>query len=68
MMDQHVASDDDKIAGIVVQTRSDVGTEPVERIADVLKQRFEDAGIEVTDERTADLAQQVATGDAKAQS
>lgn len=63
IMDQHPASDVDKIAGIVAQTRSDVGTEPVERIAEVLRQRFSDSGLEVSDDEVADLAQQVATGD-----
>ena len=60
-------NDTDKIAGIVVQTRSDVGTETPERIIEVLRQRFADAGLDVSDEETADLAQQIATGDAKAE-
>ncbi|SIT67664.1 hypothetical protein [Microbacterium sp. RU33B] len=67
IMDQHQAPDTDKIAGIVVQTRSDVGTETPERIIEVLRQRFADAGLDVSDEETADLAQQIATGDAKAE-
>lgn len=67
IMDQHQAPDTDKIAGIVVQTRSDVGTETPERITEVLRQRFADAGLDVSDEETADLAQQIATGDAKAE-
>lgn len=66
IMDQHPAPDVDKIAGIVAQTRSDVGTEPVERIADVLRQRLDDAGLELSDNEVADLAQQVATGDSTA--
>ncbi|GAA2010494.1 hypothetical protein [Microbacterium ulmi] len=64
IMDQHSASDVDKIAGIVVQTRADVGTEPVERIAEVLGQRLRDAGLDLDDGEIADLARQVATGDA----
>lgn len=66
IMDQHPAPDVDKIAGIVAQTRSDVGTESVERIAEVLRQRVDDAGLDLSDGEIADLAQQVATGDATA--
>lgn len=66
IMQQHPAPDVDKIAGIVAQTRADVGMESVERIADVLRQRLSDSKIEVSDDEVADLAQQVATGDSTA--
>jgi hypothetical protein len=59
IMDQHVATDEDKIEGIVAQTRIDVGDKPLERIADVLRQRFHDAGLDVDDDRTAELAERV---------
>lgn len=64
VLEETKSSDVDKIAGIVVQTRADVGTESRERIADVLRQRFDDTGISVSDAEVADLADQVATGDA----
>jgi hypothetical protein len=52
----------DKIAGIAAQTRVDVGGEGVERIAEVLRQRFADAGIEVSDDDRAALAERIARG------
>ena len=59
-MDVHDASHDDKVAGIAAQTRLDVGTEGHERIADVLSQRFSDAGMSVTDEDRVALAKRIA--------
>lgn len=64
-MAQNNASTIEKITGIVAQTRADVGTEPVERIADVLAQRFEEAGIDLPDADTQELARQISTGDAQ---
>jgi hypothetical protein len=64
-MAQNDASETDKVSGIVVQTRSDVGTEPLERIADVLRQRLEQSGIDLPDSDIEELARQVSTGDAK---
>lgn len=61
-MDVDVASEDDKVAGIVAQTRQDVGGESAERIADVLAQRFTDAGIAIDDARLRQLAGEVAAG------
>jgi hypothetical protein len=59
-MDMHPATDEDKIAGIVAQTRHDVGDKPESRIADVLRQRFADIGLNVGDDRIAALAAEVA--------
>ena len=44
-MSQNNASTDDKVEGIVAQTRVDVGGESLERIAEVLHQRLEQSGI-----------------------
>ncbi|WP_347976647.1 hypothetical protein [Microbacterium sp. ProA8] len=63
-MAQNNASDVDKVAGIVVQTRSDVGGEPLERIAEVLRQRLTQAGVELPEHDIEELARQVSTGDA----
>ena len=63
-MAQNNASDVDKVAGIVVQTRSDVGSEPLERIAEVLRQRLTQAGVELPEHDIEELARQVSTGDA----
>lgn len=62
-MDHDEVGDLDKIAGIVVQTRADLGTATEDRIAEVLGQRFRDADLDVSDEETADLAHQIATGE-----
>ena len=63
-MAQNDASAVDKVAGIVAQTRSDVGTESVERIEQVLRQRLEQSGVDLPDDEIRELAQQVSTGDA----
>ena len=64
-MSQNDASEIDKVAGIVAQTRADVGTEPVERIAEVLRQRLEQSGIDLPEDEIEELAHQVSTGDSR---
>jgi hypothetical protein len=59
-MDMHDTTDEERIAGIVAQTRADVGDASDERIADVLRQRFRDIGLEVGDDRVRALAAEVA--------
>ncbi len=59
-MDMHSTTDEDRIAGIVAQTRSDVGDAGEDRIADVLRQRFADTGIDVGDDRVRALAAEIA--------
>jgi len=63
-MAQNDASAVDKVAGIVAQTRSDVGSEPQERIEQVLRQRLEQSGVDLPDDEIQELARQVSTGDA----
>jgi hypothetical protein len=58
-LDQNPAGDEDRIAGIVAQTRADVGDRDLERIADVLRQRFEDSGLDVDADRTVALAAEI---------
>jgi hypothetical protein len=58
-MSQNNATDEDKISGIIAQTRQDLPGESLERIGDVLRQRFADAGVEVADDRLAELARAV---------
>ncbi|MDF2492162.1 MAG: hypothetical protein K0R60_1940 [Microbacterium sp.] len=63
LMDQHEVTVDDKINGIVAQTRIDVPGAEHSRVVDVLRQRFADAGISnVDDTRFDELAKQVAAG------
>ncbi len=65
-MSQNDASTVDKVSGIVAQTRQDLGTESVERIAQVLSQRLEQSGIPLPDSDVDELARQISTGDASA--
>lgn len=62
-MAQNNASDIDKVAGIVAQTRQDVGTQPLEQIAHVLRQRLTQSGIELPENDIEELARQVSVGD-----
>lgn len=59
VMDQHIATRQDKVDGIIAQTRVDVRGLPIERVIDVLRQRFDDAAIGTDDEELARLAEQV---------
>ncbi|WP_137843028.1 hypothetical protein [Microbacterium sp. 2FI] len=61
-MSQNDAPVDDKVAGIVAQTRVDVGTESLARIEGVLRQRLEQSGIDLGDDEIDGLARQVSTG------
>ncbi|MBT9607546.1 hypothetical protein [Microbacterium sp.] len=61
-MDTHPTDDAARIDGVVVQTRADVGDAPEERIADVLRQRFADIGLDLGDDRIRALAAEVAGG------
>jgi hypothetical protein len=64
-MSQNDAPAVDKVAGIVAQTRADVGTESLERIAEVLGQRLSQSGVELPESDVHELARQVHTGDAE---
>jgi hypothetical protein len=44
------ASDEDKIDGIIEQTRGDIGQGNVSDVADALRQRLADADITVSDD------------------
>lgn len=63
-MSQNNATEVEKVSGIVAQTRGDVGTEPLERIAEVLRQRLTQAGVDLPDDDVDELARQVSMGDA----
>ena len=62
-MAQNNASQVEKVSGIVVQTRSDVGDQSEEQIQHVLKQRLEQSGIDLPDADIAELAHQISGGD-----
>lgn len=57
-VDDHVP-DEAKIEGILAQTRADVAGEDVDRVAEVLRQRFSDAGMTVSDDDVRELAARV---------
>jgi hypothetical protein len=56
LLAQNQASTTDQIDGILAQTHADLGSESENRYAEVLRQRFEDASIDLTDEQILDLA------------
>jgi len=62
-----IARDDDAtietVSGIVAQTRQDSGTEPLERIGELLRERLQRAGVELANADIDELARQVSTGD-----
>ncbi|MBA8815289.1 hypothetical protein FHX48_000341 [Microbacterium halimionae] len=58
-MDMHTSTDEERIDGIVDQTRADVGDKSLERIQGVLRQRFEQSGTAFTEELLVELAQRV---------
>ena len=59
-MDMHSTTNEDRVEGIVAQTRQDVGDASEERIADVLRQRFSETGTDIGDDRIRALAAEIA--------
>lgn len=59
VMDEHDSSVQEKIDGIVAQTRVDVADKPSARIDDVLRQRLSDAGITLDDAAVTALTERV---------
>jgi len=58
-LEQNDASLEDEVEGILAQTRADFPDGPVERVADVLRQRFRDAGIDKDKSEIDALAKRV---------
>lgn len=63
-MAQNDASEVEKVTGILVQTRADLGGEPRDRVVQALAERLEQAGVAVSDADVEELADQITTGDA----
>ncbi|TQJ30981.1 hypothetical protein [Microbacterium sp. SLBN-146] len=62
-MSQNNASDADKVAGIVAQTRTDVSHLGRDEVVRVLAQRFDQTGVTVSDDELQELADQVTADD-----
>jgi hypothetical protein len=62
VLPQNDASVEDKLAGIAAQTRVDLGDESHERYQQVIRQRLNDTGIELTDDQVSDLARRSSGG------
>lgn len=56
-MDLNETTTSERIDGIVAQTRADHAADGPDRIAEVLRQRFTEAGIDVSDDEVSRLAQ-----------
>lgn len=59
LLAQNTTTDAERLAGIVEQTRADLGGEDLEKIIAVLKQRLADAAIPLSDEGVSALADKV---------
>ena len=62
VLPQNDASVEDKLAGIAAQTRVDLGDESHERYQQVIRQRLDDSGIQLTDDQVSDLARRSSGG------
>ncbi len=62
-MSQNNASEVDKVAGIVAQTRMDIATQGREQVVHVLRQRLEQIGIDLSDAEVEELADQITVGE-----
>lgn len=58
-MDQHPTTDQERIDGILAQTRADLAGADEAEIARVLRQRFEQSGLDVDEARLAELTREV---------
>lgn len=62
VLSQNNAPDADKAAGIVAQTRQDVAHLGRDRVIQVLRQRLEQAGVDLSDAEVDELARRVLQG------
>lgn len=62
VMDMHEATDEERVDGIIDQVRIDVGDKGERRIADVLRQRFEQSGVPFDDALIASSVARVREG------
>jgi len=62
VMDMHEATDEERVDGIIDQVRIDVGDKGERRIADVLRQRFEQSGVPFDDALIASSVSRVREG------
>lgn len=62
VLEQNQASTQEKLDGIAAQTRADLGGESDDRYEEVLRQRLDDAGIDLTDDEVRKLTQRSSPG------
>lgn len=56
VLEQNIATTDEKLQGIAAQTRVDLGDESHGRYEEVIRQRLSDADIDLTDDEVTSLA------------
>ncbi|MDX2376071.1 hypothetical protein M4I32_04570 [Microbacterium sp. LRZ72] len=61
-MDTHPTDDTARLAGIVEQTRADVGHKDAEAIEQVLRERMGQVGVTAPDAEVRSIAEKLATG------
>lgn len=57
--DTHETTDEDRLQGIIVQTQADMGDASADRLAEVLRQRVQEVGLDVGDDRIRALAAEI---------
>jgi 3-oxoacyl-ACP reductase-like protein len=62
VLEQNNATTQDKLDGIAAQTRVDLGDESQDRYEEVLRQRLDDAGIQLSDDEVSKLARRSGGG------
>ena len=62
-MSQHETTDAARLAGVVDQTRADVGGKDADAVEHVLRQRLEQTGIDLPDSDIHDIAERLASGE-----
>lgn len=61
-MSQNNATDEDKLQGIVSQTRADLAGADAARVLHALRERIAQAGLTLEPDREVEIADQIATG------
>jgi len=60
LQDQHDTTENDKVAGILLQEEADLAGHDEAQVLTALRQRFADGGHEITEEKLAEHARRIA--------